>query len=154
MDLEKEIQELKAKLEFNEQVILETSAPITSSIVEDTILIPIIGYAGQERFKSIRTRILEYIGLHRETDCAVFDFTGIQDGGVMSIDYNVLIKEIGQLNSSLKLMGVRPIYVGFNPRLVREIVNAGFHVEIETYVNFKSALLTVLSENEKSLHSI
>ncbi len=154
MDLEKEIQELKAKLEFNEQVILETSAPITSSIVEDTILIPIIGYTGQERFKSIRTRILEYIGLHRETDCAVFDFTGIQDGGVIDIDYNILIKEIGQLNSSLKLMGVRPIYVGFNPRLVREIVNAGFHVEIETYVNFKSALLTVLSENEKSLHSI
>ena len=50
-------------------------------------------------------------------------------------------------------MGIRPIFVGFNPRLVREIVQERVHVTIETYVNFKTALATLLKCTEKTLHS-
>lgn len=152
MDYEKEIQRLQGIIESYERLIAETSVPIIPSIVENTLLIPIVGQLVQERFHLIQTHILNYIGKHRSFNCAVFDFTAVNREEVAELDYQVLAIEIGQLNSSLKLMGVRPIYVGFNPQLVREIVTAGVHVDIETYVNFKTALSDLLKEG-KQLHS-
>lgn len=154
MDSEKEIKQLKEKIAYYEQIIRETSVPIIPSIVKDTILVPISGHLEQDRFNLIRSRVLDYIGNKRETNCAVFDFTGVQTKEVSEMDYDMLAIEISQLNTALKLMGTRPIYVGFNPYLVREIVAAGVHVDIETYVNFKTALAILLNEEGKTLHSL
>ncbi|WP_238323418.1 hypothetical protein [Planococcus antarcticus] len=66
-------------------------------------------------------------------------------------DYNGLASELSPLNSALSLMGLRAIYVGFNPLFVREIVRAGIQVELEVYTTFKFALEHLLSENKKSL---
>ncbi len=153
MDYENEIQQLKAKIASYEKIILETAAPIIPSLVENTILVPISGHTSQDRFNLIRTRVLDYVGDHRDTICAVFDFTGVDLNDVEEFDFTILTHEINQLNNTLKLMGVRPIFVGFNPRIVREIVHAGIHMEIETYVNFKTSLKTLLTENDKSLSS-
>lgn len=153
MDYEKEIQQLKSKIASYEKVLLDTAAPIIPSIVDNTILVPISGYTSQDRFNLIRTRVLEYVGVHRDTICAVFDFTGVDLNDVKEFDFSILTNEIDQLNNTLKLMGVRPIFVGFNPRIVREIVHAGIHMEIETYINFKTSLKTLLTENDKSLSS-
>lgn len=151
MDYEKEIETLKEKIAFYERVLYETSTPIIPSIIADTILIPITGYMDQKRFDSIRSRVLKYVGEHREMNCAVFDLTGVETKDVAELDFHDLTTEINLLNTSLKLMGIRPIFVGFNTRLIREIVNAGIHVDIETYVNFKTAMTSVLNENEKLL---
>ncbi|MBO0589387.1 STAS domain-containing protein [Sporosarcina sp. E16_8] len=153
MDYENEIRQLKAKIASYEKVLLDTAAPIIPSIVENTILVPIAGHTSQNRFNLIRTRVLDYVGDHRATICAVFDFTGLDLNDVEEFDFTILTSEIGQLNNTLKLMGVRPIFVGFNPRIVREVVHAGIHMEIETYVNFKTSLKTLLTENDKSLSS-
>ncbi len=153
MDYENEIRQLKAKIASYEKVLLDTAAPIIPSIVDNTILVPISGYTSQDRFNLIRTRVLEYVGVHRDTICAVFDFTGVDLNDVEEFDFSILTNEIDQLNNTLKLMGVRPIFVGFNPRIVREIVHAGIHMEIETYINFKTSLKTLLTENDKSLSS-
>ncbi|MBO0602218.1 STAS domain-containing protein [Sporosarcina sp. E16_3] len=153
MDYENEIQQLKSKIASYEKVLLDTAAPIIPSIVDNTILVPISGYTSQDRFNLIRTRVLEYVGVHRDTICAVFDFTGVDLNDVKEFDFTILTNEIDQLNNTLKLMGVRPIFVGFNPRIVREIVHAGIHMEIETYINFKTSLKTLLTENDKSLSS-
>jgi rsbT co-antagonist protein RsbR len=151
VDYENEIQLLKAKIASYEKIILETSAPIIPSIVENTILVPISGHTGQDRFNLIRTRVLDYVGIHRSTVCAVFDFTGVGLKDIEEYDFNILALEINQLNNTLKLMGVRPIFVGFNPRIVREIVSAGIHLEIETYVNFRTSLAVLLNETGNSL---
>ena len=153
MDYENEIRQLKAKIASYEKIILETAAPIIPSLVENTILVPISGHTSQDRFNLIRTRVLEYVGVHRDTVCAVFDFTGVDLNDVEEFDFTILTNEIDQLNNTLKLMGVRPIFVGFNPRIVREIVHAGIHMEIESYANFKTSLKTLLTENDKSLSS-
>lgn len=153
MDYENEIRQLKSKIASYEKVLLDTAAPIIPSIVDNTILVPISGYTSQDRFNLIRTRVLEYVGVHRDTICAVFDFTGVDLNDVKEFDFSILTNEIDQLNNTLKLMGVRPIFVGFNPRIVREIVHAGIHMEIETYINFKTSLKTLLTENDKSLSS-
>jgi rsbT co-antagonist protein RsbR len=154
LDHENEIRLLKAKIASYEKIILETAVPIIPSLVDNTILVPISGYTSQDRFNLIRTRVLYYVEHHRDTVCAVFDFTGVDPNDVEEFNFDLLAFEINQLNHALKLMGVRPIFVGFNPRIVKEIVHAGFHLEIETYINFKTSLKSLLTENDKLLYSI
>jgi len=154
MDNEKEIQQLKTKIAYYELVIHELSAPIIPSLIEDTILVPIAGPISQSRLESIRTRVLDYCADHRDMNCAIFDFTGVDIKDLEQLDFNTFTIGISQLNAALKLMGIRPICVGFNIQLVREIVQAGIHVDIETYANFKIALTVLYNSNGKSLHSI
>lgn len=149
-----EIQELKDKITYYQEIIKKMSAPIIPSVVPSTILVPIAGYMFRERFDSIKTNTLTYVGQHRDTEKAIFDFTGVTVEDIQTFDYNELANEIFQLNNSLKLMGIRPIYVGFNPRFVREIVHAGIQVDIESYNSFRIALQQLLKENNQSLHSV
>lgn len=154
MQKELELQELKNKVTYYENIINQMSAPIIASIVPKTIMIPIAGYMFKERFKMIQQKTLKYVETHRDIEKAVFEFTGVTIEDVASFDYDELANELYQLNNSLKLMGIRSIYVGFNPRFVREIVHAGIHVELETFVNFRMALQRLLKENNQSLHTL
>ena len=72
------------------KLFLKHSAPIIPSIVENTILVPISGHTSQDRFNLIRTRVLDYVGDHRDTVCAVFDFTGVDLNDVEEFDFNIL----------------------------------------------------------------
>lgn len=154
MEQTKEIQELKELIAHYEKVIHNMSAPIIPSIVPNTILVPIAGFIFRDRFETIRSKVLEYADKHRETERVIFDFTGVLMEDVESFDYNELAIELSQLNSALKLMGLRSIYVGFNPRFVREIVHAGIQVELEVYTTFRAALKNLLTETERSLSSL
>lgn len=154
MEAQQELKELRELVEHYEKVIKNMSVPIIPSIVPRTILVPIAGFIYRDRFEAIRTKVLQYAAEHRETECVVFDFTGVNTEDVESFDYNELASELTQLNSAQKLMGLRPIYVGFNPRFVREIVHAGIQVELEVYTNFRAALKELINESEKSLSSI
>lgn len=151
MSQEQEIIELKEKLAYYERIIKTISTPIIPSIVPKTILIPIAGYMYRERFENIQTKTLAYIGEHKEIEQAIFDFTGVNVEDVEALDYNKLAMSISSLNSSLRLMGIRPIYVGFNPRFIREIVHANIQVDIETYKSFREALKKLLAESSKSI---
>lgn len=154
MQNELNLQELKDKVKYYENIINQMSAPIITSIVPKTIMIPIAGYMFKERFKMIQEKTLKYVETHREIEQAVFEFTGVTVEDVASFDYDDLATELYHLNNSLKLMGIRSIYVGFNPRFVREIVQAGIQVELETYINFRMALQRLLKENNQSLHTL
>lgn len=154
MDSQQEIKELKEQLVYYEKLIKNMSAPIIPSIVPKTILMPIAGYIFTGRFDTIRSKVLEFAEKHREIERVVFDFTGVTTDDVADFDYNELASELSQLNSALSLMGLRAIYVGFNPRFVREIVHAGIQVELEVYTTFKVALEKLLDENKKSLSKL
>jgi len=153
LDYENEIDQLKAKIASYEKILLNTAAPIIPSIVENTILVPISGHTDKHRFDLIRTCVLSYVEEHRGTICAVFDFTGVGAKDVDEFDFNLLTLEINQIDQTLKLMGVRPIFVGFTPRIVREIVQAGIDLNIETYVNFRTSLQVLLLEKGQTLHT-
>lgn len=151
MDHQQEIKELKELVAYYQDVIHNMSAPIIPSIVPNTILVPIAGYIFRDRFETIRTKVLDYANTHRDTEQVVFDFTGVTMQDVQAFDFNELALELTQLNSAIKLMGVRGIYVGFNPRFVREIVHAGIQVELEVYTTFRSALQALLNERQTQL---
>lgn len=151
MTTEQEILELKEQLEYYKSIVYNMSSPIIPSIVPKTILVPVAGYIYRERFNNIETEVLAYIAEHREVENVTFDYTGVSTNDVSSFDFNELALAISNLNSSLKLMGMRPIYVGFNPKLIQEIVRAGVHVEIETYQSFRIALQGLLNEENGKL---
>ena len=152
MDSEKSIDELKDMVRYYEKLIRNMAAPIIPSIVPNIVLIPITGIIFRDRFQAIRTNVLAYAEEHRELECAIFDFTGVQLEDIEAFDYNELASELTQVNTGLKLMGLRPIYVGFNPPFVKEIVNAGIQVELEAYTNFRIALKHILYERgQKSI---
>lgn len=151
MDLQQENKELKDLIVYYEKVIKNMSAPIIPSIVPRTILMPIAGFIFPDRFETIRAKALEHAEKNRETECVIFDFTGVHAEDVEAFDYNELANELTQLNSALKLMGLRVIYVGFNPRFVREIVHAGIQVDLEVYNTFKAALEELLDERKSAL---
>ncbi|WP_391116717.1 STAS domain-containing protein [Psychrobacillus sp. L3] len=153
MSQENEILELKEKIAYYKRIIKKMSTPIIPSIVPKTIMIPIAGYMFKERFENIENQTLEYVGEHREVEKAVFDFSAVDLEDVETFDYNDLAISIGRLNSSLRLMGIRPIYVGFNPRFIREIVHARIHVDLETYNSFRVALNSLLSEMNQTISS-
>ncbi|MCG7345439.1 STAS domain-containing protein [Sporosarcina sp. ACRSL] len=150
MDYEKEIVKYKERIAELEQTIKKTSVPIISSIVKDTILVPIVGYTGAERFELIRTIVLEHIDNYREVNSVIFDFTAADFHGKDQDDFNSLALELQMLNNTLKLMDVRPISVGFNPLVVRKIVAAGVQMEFESYVNFRTALKVLLKEKNET----
>ncbi|MBU0904779.1 MAG: STAS domain-containing protein [Firmicutes bacterium] len=154
MSQELEIQELKEQIKYYQGIIKNMASPIIPSVVPSTILVPIAGHMFKERFDSIRTNTLAYIGKHRDTEKAIFDFTGVTVEDIQAFDYTELTDELYQLNNSLKLMGVRPIYVGFNPRFVREIVQAGIQVELESHISFRAALQKLIKENNRSLNTL
>ena len=151
MSQEQEIIELKEQIAYYKRIIKTISTPIIPSIVPKTILVPIAGYMFRERFENIQSVTLQYIGDHKEIEQAVFDFTGVNVEDVEAFDYNELAMSISNFNSSLRLMGIRPIYVGFNPRFIREIVHASIHVDIETYKSFREALKKLLGEPNKTI---
>lgn len=151
MDYEKEIEKYKARIAVLEQTIKKSSVPIISSVVDDTILVPIVGYTGAERFDLIRTIVLEYLDKHRSVNCVVFDFTAADLNAKDLHDYDSLALELQMLNNTLKLMDVRPISVGFNPLIVRKIIAAGIQMEFESYINFRMALKVILKEKNTTL---
>lgn len=146
-----EILELKEKIAYYEKIILAMSTPIIPSVVPKTIMIPIVGYIFTERFTNIENQTLQYIGEHREVEVAIIDFTGVSLHDLETFDYNELASFISRLSSSLRLMGVRPIYVGFNPRFIREIVHSSIQVDVETYKSFRIALNQIISEGKQTI---
>ena len=151
MTTEQEVLKLREELEYYKGIVYSMSSPIIPSIVPKTILVPVAGYIYRERFNNIETSTLHYISEHREVENVVFDYTGVSTDDLSSMDYNELAMAISNLNSSMKLMGIRPIYVGFSPRLIQEIVRAGVHVEIETFQSFRTALQGLVHETQKNL---
>ena len=151
MDSQQEIKELKEQLVYYKKLIKNMSAPIIPSIVPKTILMPIAGFIFPDRFEMIRSKVLQYAEKHRDTECVVFDFTGVTTDDIVKFDYNGLASELSQLNSALGLMGLRAMYAGFNPLFVREIVHAGIQVELEVYTTFRVALKQLLTENDHLL---
>ena len=152
MDTEKSIDELKDMVRYYEKLIRNMAAPIIPSVVPNIVLIPISGIIFKDRFQAIRSNVLAYAEANREVECAIFDFTGVQWEDIEAYDYNELASELAQINSTLKLMGLRPIYVGFNPPFVKEIVNAGIRVDLEAFTTFRIALKHILSERgQKSI---
>lgn len=132
------LQKLSSTLQDTEKLVKELQAPIIPSIVPDTILVPITGRLTEERLETIRTKILNNLD---KVDTVIIDFTGIYKDDLTDIGIHTLPSHISQLNSSLHLMGVETLYVGFSPDVIKGIVNSGVEVNhLNCHLSFRTAL--------------
>ncbi|RSD25521.1 STAS domain-containing protein [Mesobacillus subterraneus] len=144
MEIEK-LRELEEKIQEYESIISEMSAPIIPSIVPETILVPITGLIRAERFDKIREKLLGYIK-NKDIENAVIDLTDITGDRVEDICLEEIGHELHQMASSMSLMGVRTLYVGLNPELVKRMVLGGIRLEAQAFSTFQSALKYLMKE--------
>ncbi|RLQ93371.1 STAS domain-containing protein [Falsibacillus albus] len=143
------VKELEEKVKYYEAVLQEISAPIIPSIVPNTILVPLTGRLDENRLINIREKILKSV-YETDIDAAIIDFTGIGSNEVEELGYGRLAQEVADLSASLKLMGVEPMYVGFSPKIIKDIVHSGIDFPFKAHSTFRTALQYLM--DGKKLH--
>ncbi|WP_433750051.1 STAS domain-containing protein [Falsibacillus pallidus] len=141
------VQELERKIEKYEKILQDISAPIIPSIVPSTILVPLTGRLDENRLSNVRERILNSV-YEQDIDTAIIDFTGIGHSEIEELGYGQLAKEVSDISHSLKLMGVEPLYVGFAPHIIRDIIDSGIAFPFTAHSNFKTALQYLMKKKK------
>ncbi|CAM4023537.1 STAS domain-containing protein [Mesobacillus thioparans] len=139
------LKQLEEKIQEYETIISEMSAPIIPSIVPQTILVPITGLIRAERFEKIRVNVLNFIS-NKDVETAIIDLTDISGERVEGVCLEEIGRELHELSSAISLMGVRTLFVGLNPELVKRIVLDGIRLEAQTFADFQSALTHLMKE--------
>ncbi|KIL53018.1 STAS domain-containing protein [Jeotgalibacillus campisalis] len=132
--LTKKVQELESTIE-------DLSAPIISSIIPDTILVPLLGQLSDYRFNHIQSKILQGC-VNRQIEHAVIDFTGLTYEDLDENGFELLSRQIDDLTGALQLMGIETLYVGFSPILIQRMVEYGQInlATIHAFSTFRTAL--------------
>lgn len=148
-ELKRENALLKEKIKDYEKLIDELSAPIIPSIIPNTILVPLMGKLTTQRFNSIQNIILFNIQ-DQNAETVLIDFTGISVDEVDTIGISELSNGLFQIKTSLELMGVETIFVGFSPQFSQGLVQAGVDAKkLNTHATFRTGLRYLM--NKKGL---
>lgn len=126
-DIDEERREAKRQLET-------LYTPIISTALDAVKFVVLSGILTEERLVYTQEKILQAC-TESESEYVIFDFTGINQ--VMTENMAFLLN---QLATSLKLIGVEPIFSGLNADLVREIVTKGFNIEIKSFLSFQQGI--------------
>lgn len=139
------LKELEKKIQEYETIISEMSAPIIPSIVPQTILVPITGLIRAERFDKIRGKILNFIH-NKDIETAIIDLTDISGERIEDVCLEEIGRELHEMASSISLMGVKTLFVGMNPELVKRMVLDGIKLEAQSFSTFQAALKHLMKE--------
>ncbi|WLR56908.1 STAS domain-containing protein [Mesobacillus subterraneus] len=137
--------ELERKIQEYETIISEMSAPIIPSIVPQTILVPITGLIRAERFDKIREKVLHFIK-NKDIETAIIDLTDISGERIEDVCLEEIGRELHELASAISLMGVKTLFVGMNPELVKRMVLDGIKLEAQSFSTFQSALKHLMKQ--------
>ncbi|MDP4164537.1 MAG: STAS domain-containing protein [Bacillota bacterium] len=150
--LKDEIEELRAKLNESELLIKDISVPIIPSVIPETILAPITGKLTPERFEMIIEKMVNTS--YSDVATVIFDFTSISNNEIGEIE--IFGQYIQNLTSTLNLMGVEAIYVGFTPIVTQKLINSGLQLvkELHTFLSFRQALQYLMKQKGLSFQKI
>ncbi|RFU68117.1 STAS domain-containing protein [Peribacillus saganii] len=143
--LQEKIKELTQQVNELETLVQNVSVPIIPSIIPDTILIPVSGEVSVSRFDLVIPKILNYVN-NVNIDSVILDFSAITLKEVENLV--ILVRYIESLTSSLKLMGIQVLIVGFTPLFAQELVRSElpFVKELNAFSSFKTALQFLMKE--------
>ncbi|WP_083465367.1 STAS domain-containing protein [Thalassobacillus sp. C254] len=148
-----ELEKATIQIQEDQQLIKDLSAPIIPSIVPNTILIPLTGQLNAERIEQIREKVVNNIKAYN-ADTAIIDFTGIHLKDQEDFSLVEIARQIDLITTSLGLMGVETIYVGFSTHLAQEIVGSGVQIKAKTFSNFRLGLQYLSAKKGYKLTSI
>lgn len=143
--LRAEVEELKEELNRYKQMVDDMSVPIIPSIIPETILIPITGEILPGRMDKIISEIAAAMYKY-EINTVIMDFTAVGKNDIGEI--NLFGEYIVKLNTTLSLLGIEVLYVGFKPSVSQEVVNSGNQTikELKTFSTFRTALKYLMKE--------
>lgn len=116
-----------------QKLIEELMTPILPMMVDDSLLVPLIGTYDEHRFDMLQRKLLHECS-KADTEFVVFDFSG------MSLaDNQKLVTQIRTLTDTVSLIGAEPIHVGFPISMVKQFVQHGIKADAKTFRTFKKA---------------
>ena len=123
-------------LQIKEQqsMIEELSTPIVQTVLQDVLLVPLIGKMDECRFLSLQNKVLVSCA-ETGAEAVIFDFSGMADLGDA-----YLVRLLDQLVQSLSLMGTEAIFVGFSPAAVMQFTGEFNMDNVGTFLNFRKAM--------------
>lgn len=137
-DLTERVRELEAKDR-------KVSVPMIASIIPDTLLVPLTFDVSVAYFDQVIQIILNYVN-NSEIDSIVLDFSGFVLKDCDNLE--LMGENIGNLISSLKVMGIQVLVVGLSPEFVRDLVSSQlpFTNSLHAFSTFKTALECLMKE--------
>lgn len=145
-DLQQQIDQLTEELQRYKSIVNEMTVPLIDSLLSNTLLLPLNGHIFQSRIEAINAKVFKHIEKNRKMNIVIMDFTGISPLNLEFISENELAAAIDKFNRTMKLLGVRAIYTGFQPKVVFELKKAGFNEPLETYPSYKNAINQIAIE--------
>lgn len=131
-----------ALVEQQRREILALSAPILD-VGEQTLAMPIIGRLNETLSVDIMAQLLQAVGERRARN-VILDLTG-----VVEIDGPSMAR-LRQMVRSLRLLGAAATITGIRPELARELVGAGFDVEVTTLRSLAEGLAHVTATAKRA----
>ncbi|WP_298829780.1 STAS domain-containing protein [uncultured Planococcus sp.] len=128
---------LSERYQAEKQVeLLNLSAPIVP-VLNDVVVLPLIGVIDSYRIAHINTNVIPRIA-EMNVNHVITDFSG-----VLTIDAHIA-QSIQQIGGTLQLMGIHVVIAGLRPDLVQTIVHSGIDMlDTDSYATVKQALESV-----------
>lgn len=141
----RDVTEKQKELQANKKLVNELSAVIIPTVIDNAILIPLIGTMNEERTEKLVQNTLHYCATH-ETDYALMDFSGLSE-----LDHNSAQILCETMTKSLNLMGVHVVYVGMTTKVVQWLMNLNLDPRIPTFATFRQGINHVVKLEGYSL---
>lgn len=134
-DVTKRVQEEKE----NKRLLEELSASVLPTILENTLLVPLVGRFTKERSEFLHARVLNEC-VQKEADFVVFDFSGLAD-----ID-ELIASEMEKMASAIALLGGEAVFVGFSPKVASQFQLLHNMKSIHTFHTFRQGIQYIMKQ--------
>lgn len=126
------------------QLLEDLSAPILPTVIENALLVPLIGQLTIERSELLHQRLLTSC-VEKEAEYVIFDFTGLPE-----ID-EVVARELEKLATATGLLGAECIFVGFSPAVASRFQLLKGLDGIKTFHSFRLGILHIMKQQGKQI---
>ena len=140
-----DISVLTERIKELEAIVQKVSVPMIPSIIPDTLLVPLTFDISVKYFDQVIQIILNYVN-DTEFDSIILDFSGFILKDCDNLE--LFSKNIDNLVSSLKVMGIQVLVVGLSPVFVKDLVlcQLPFMNSLPSFSTFKAALQWLMKE--------
>ncbi|UCZ52034.1 PAS domain-containing protein [Bacillus shivajii] len=128
------------KREKDRQLIEEISTPVLPTILENTLLVPLIGTYDVRRIEMLKEKVL-WEAADNDTDHLIFDMTSLT-----AIDDYTIIDQFYNINETVAVTGVETYFVGFSSELVKKFIQHGIKMTNKSFPKYNQALIHIMDK--------
>ncbi len=130
----RDVTQKQKELDESKRLINELSNAIIPTVIDNAILVPLVGTMTEDRSEKLIQSVLNYCATHN-TDYVLIDFSGLTEMSESSAH-----RLCETMTKSLSLMGVKVVYVGITKRIVQWLMNINLDLSIPTFATFRKGI--------------